>query len=677
MILKEIELRNIRSYTELQPFQFPEGTSLFYGGVGSGKSSLLYAIEFALFGLGELRGPDLLRNGAIEGFVSFAFEEDGKEYIVRRKLRRRNATVSQVEGAISEDGKLYPYDSVTEMKLRVLEILKLNEKPQPSTSSVIYRYGIFTPQEEIKRIMEAPPESRLETLRRAFHLQKYATARDNAQVLSSYLEKAEVRVLEKQAEGLDEKRSQRDLLDGQIETNNNELLRLGNELMQIDAALNVLRNREKELEKTAKEIENSQAQIPLIERQCEQEKNLIARLKGELAKLEQQKSESLGELNNLQSLPKPTDKSEEELAAELQQADNWRKTLIAQRAARQKSLENYDVLIDEGVCPTCERPIDDPAMYMGKRDKIRQELDISLDKEEETEDEKRSLDSLLQDLRKYYATIQNLPRLQKEIDDKTKSINEKNNEIQEAEGRLSDSQKRLGQLQEVVKPSEGLLRELEHTRQEIKAKEGSHHEKDKDIALLKQKNSTLEDTIKHLEDEISRGEAALARIGFYREVIKYLDQYFTPTIERIETIVLQKIHKDFNDAFQKCFSMIIGFTEIEAYVDEDFSVVIVQGGYETSYNRLSGGERTSLALAYRLALNQLIRKLAKLERGLLILDEPTEGLSYTQVLNLREVFDELDCNQIVLVSHEPQFLGFSDRVFRVDKVNHATIISPL
>jgi len=209
----------------------------------------------------------------------------------------------------------------------------------------------------------------------------------------------------------------------------------------------------------------------------------------------------------------------------------------------------------------------------------------------------------------------------------------------------------------------------------MKEKEGLRHNKDTDMALLKQKNKGFEEDKKRLEDEISKGEAALGRICVYREVIKYLEEYFIPTVGRIETIVLQKIHGDFNDNFQKYFSIIIGFTEIEAYIDEDFSVVIMQGGYETPYYRLSGGERTSLALAYRLALNQLIRKLSKLERGLLILDEPTEGLSYAQVLNLREVFDDLDCSQIILVSHEPQFLGFADKVLRVDKVNHISTIS--
>src|SRR4030042_5322445 len=142
MILREIQLGNIRSYVELEPFPCPEGALLFYGGVGSGKSSLLYAIEFALFGLGELKGLDLLRNGAAEGFVSLAFEEEGKNYVVYRKLSRRGTTVSETERAIFEDGERHPYDSVTDMNVSVLAILKLNEKPQPNTSSVIYRYGI-------------------------------------------------------------------------------------------------------------------------------------------------------------------------------------------------------------------------------------------------------------------------------------------------------------------------------------------------------------------------------------------------------------------------------------------------------------------------------------------------------------------------------------------------------
>jgi len=307
---------------------------------------------------------------------------------------------------------------------------------------------------------------------------------------------------------------------------------------------------------------------------------------------------------------------------------------------------------------------------------MHQEVAGSITAEKEMEEQKRPLNSLLQELRRYHEQIAKLPWLQEEIKAKTKDIEKKASEIQQVEGRLSESRGKLRQMQELVKPSEQLLKAFDQTKQQIESEVGLAHEKDKEIALLRQKNDGLEEQKRQLAEEIRKGEAALARIDAYQEVIKYLEQYFIPTMKRIETIVLQAIHEEFNDAFQKYFSMIIGFTEIEVEIDEDFSVVVRQGGYEMPYRSLSGGERTSLALAYRLALNQIIRKLAKLEKGLLVLDEPTEGLSYAQVLNLREVFDDLDCNQIILISHESQFLGFSDNAFRVAKVDHVSTITP-
>ena len=69
MIINRITLSNIRSYASPQPIEIGPGVTLFEGDVGSGKSSILSAIEFALFGLGEMDGPYLLRHGARNGFV--------------------------------------------------------------------------------------------------------------------------------------------------------------------------------------------------------------------------------------------------------------------------------------------------------------------------------------------------------------------------------------------------------------------------------------------------------------------------------------------------------------------------------------------------------------------------------------------------------------------------------
>jgi len=43
-------LRNIRSYT-FQTIDFSDGSTLLIGDIGSGKTTILLAVEFALFGL--------------------------------------------------------------------------------------------------------------------------------------------------------------------------------------------------------------------------------------------------------------------------------------------------------------------------------------------------------------------------------------------------------------------------------------------------------------------------------------------------------------------------------------------------------------------------------------------------------------------------------------------------
>ena len=94
MMLKTLELQNIRSYNELK-VDFPEGIILFEGATGSGKSTILMAIEFALFGLGSIKGSSLLRLSAQQGNVSLTFDVDGKEYTVNRTLETTGKSVRQ------------------------------------------------------------------------------------------------------------------------------------------------------------------------------------------------------------------------------------------------------------------------------------------------------------------------------------------------------------------------------------------------------------------------------------------------------------------------------------------------------------------------------------------------------------------------------------------------------
>ena len=108
----------------------------------------------------------------------------------------------------------------------------------------------------------------------------------------------------------------------------------------------------------------------------------------------------------------------------------------------------------------------------------------------------------------------------------------------------------------------------------------------------------------------------------------WLGDYFVPTVRIVERSVLGAINEEFNAYFRKWFSMLVGDADKEAWVDDDFTPIVSQEGYEQDVWYLSGGERTSVALAYRLALNTLTQKVAAaMKSNLLILDEPTDGFS--------------------------------------------------
>ena len=88
MILKKIKLENIRSY-ESQEIEFPKGSILLSGDIGTGKTSVLLAIEFALFGLQPTqRGSSLLKNGKKEGRIVLELDIDGKSVVIERTLKK-------------------------------------------------------------------------------------------------------------------------------------------------------------------------------------------------------------------------------------------------------------------------------------------------------------------------------------------------------------------------------------------------------------------------------------------------------------------------------------------------------------------------------------------------------------------------------------------------------------
>ena len=205
MLLKQIVLHNIRSY-EKGVIDFPEGSILLSGDIGAGKSSILLAIEFALFGASrpDLPAEALLRKGTVNGAVELSFFLDGKEILIKRNLKKEGETIKQTSGHIIVNNIKKELTHV-EMKAEMIKLLGYPEETLSKNKNYIFRFTVYTPQEDMKYILQENADVRLDVLRKIFNIDKYKNIRENLQV---YLK--EIRgiflVLENKVEPLDGKK---------------------------------------------------------------------------------------------------------------------------------------------------------------------------------------------------------------------------------------------------------------------------------------------------------------------------------------------------------------------------------------------------------------------------------------------------------------------------------------
>jgi len=169
-------------------------------------------------------------------------------------------------------------------------------------------------------------------------------------------------------------------------------------------------------------------------------------------------------------------------------------------------------------------------------------------------------------------------------------------------------------------------------------------------------------------DSLNLEKSELTRI---QELYHWLEEYFLKLTYTIEKQVMINIHYHFNQIFQEWFSILIEDENMSSRLDDSFTPVIEQNGYEVSFAYLSGGEKTSAALAYRLALNKVINDVVHSikTKDLLILDEPTDGFSSEQLDKVREVLERLKLQQIILVSHESKIESFVNQTIKIVKEN--------
>ena len=256
MIIEKVKLHNIRSYLN-QEIDFPEGSVLLSGDIGSGKSSILLAIEFALFGIRRkhLSGESLLRKGKNEGSVELHFSVGSKKVVVKRVLKKNATEIKQIAGYIITDGKKKEGTPI-ELKSDILDLLGYPKGLVTKSKDLIYRYTVYTPQEEMKQILTDEEGGRLDTLRSVFGIDKYKRIRENSDIFIREL-KERKKVLEGKTFDLEVKKKEKKKKEEDEKEIDKKLKGKMPELKKIQGELEIKKKRKKEnIEKKVEQYNN-------------------------------------------------------------------------------------------------------------------------------------------------------------------------------------------------------------------------------------------------------------------------------------------------------------------------------------------------------------------------------------------------------------------------------------
>ncbi|MBI2666884.1 AAA family ATPase [Candidatus Woesearchaeota archaeon] len=325
MLIHSLKLQNIRSYSE-QTIHFPRGSTILSGDIGSGKSTLLQALEFALFGVSrpDLPAEALLRKGATHALVELNFSLGTNQITIQRKLKKEKEGIKQLPGSIIINNlkkELMPI----ELKAEMIALLGYPEEFLTKNKNYIFRYTVYCPQEEMKLILQEDAETRLDTLRKIFGLDKYKIIRENIQI---YLKELRIRkmILEERTTLLPEK-------EKNLQTIQEEIYHFYQQLQELIHKKTSIQQ----------ELSQQQQQLQQYEQQQQQRQQLLHQLQTVEALLQekqkqlQQMQEKMQQLLlEIQQFISPALLTKQELAMHIYRTEYEKKDFLTKKAGMQE-----------------------------------------------------------------------------------------------------------------------------------------------------------------------------------------------------------------------------------------------------------------------------------------------------------------------------------------------------
>jgi len=692
MRIKAVQLENIRSHVQTS-VPFAEGFNCLVGGLGCGKSSVLYAIDFALFGEPLGRSYEyLLREVADVGKVAVQFAHGGKTYTIWRALRRRGKGISQDV----EQLKLFEEDKlIASVKS---EAVAEQLKAITGLDKDLFREVVWVRQERLKELLDVAPRERQKRLDELFGLSDYEVAWSGlAGVQKEY--EVEKGVYERDFDVIGMEKLQKDynkaveefsLIEGELED-------LRKSLVQAEASFNQANSRLQSLEELRKQTEELRRKEAQLQTNIANTEDTCARLAEEIERknvsiddleerLQSMETQEKSNRDKLQEAGVKPDQTVEELRKYLAALEEQMRSVGGEQEAVKKDILNsrnrISSLTTESRCPLClqnitgeykSRLLEHLHRENTERERRLAELQKDLDELERLHSIVNLAVSILQPL------IPQIEGLKSRVAEERESLNRLLAEFEERQRQEKAFRDQLSTIRaEITKFDIAELESARKLRDEafmqhsnVKHRLEAAENRRRDVTL---RMDELKERLDHAQQKMERMDKIKRLLGImdgirgaYRSIQPKLRREFVTYLERVVQQVLDGL---------------IGAAgpTLIVKIDEDYTPLTrSEEGYERDVSNLSGGERTLLAFAYRLGLGQLIMQ-SRTGHGFytLLLDEPTESLGREDgsVDRLAEAISRLKAiEQIIAVTHSEAFAEKAEHVIHVEKEDSVSKVS--
>ena len=687
-MITSIELGDFLAHSNTN-LEFEKGVTVFVGQNGAGKSSIIDAITFALFGQHTRKSnKGLIKRGANQGFTKIGFSINGKQYEAVRKIDSKGTLSAKFSKIIDNE----------HIEIAAGERKQFGESMTQEVEKTIgldfekLKIASIVQQGELNSIINAKPKEFKELLNAIIGIDKLDVASELMKIV-----KKEFRAKITEETGYDD--THIEILMGNLEKYKKEV-----EIAKPEK-VNLVSNQLKLqsiVEELRKKIESETPKIDKIKHLESRKKELLDYSKKAIQNIQQEINENerkirdcegcFEQANNKLDLEAKIQKVEqaiEDTSKKIQEITNQTISLKEKQQLASK------LQLKDNKCPVCDsiveklNPFFQEEHLMEESRTLQNEMIIKEKEKKMYNQKKKEFSEKLQHARDAEAILRAYAiTKRKELDEIQNNIKLKKLQIQKIPLAVNGNLLEIAQIDSHTKVIFETISKLESETEGFDEHEFLNlkktvNEKQMDLSRIDQQIGAITEKIFKGEKQIKNINDAISELTIVKKYIKNLDEIQNNVFSRDGPVATSLRSWALNTISAKASEYLsLLNTKIQriklSEKTRDISITCYSKNEVLELESLSGGEKVSVALALRLGMASL---LGASNLNLMILDEPTTHLDAERKKSLVSVLSQLSdisnserSMQFIIITHDAEIFEDStvEQIYKFESLEQGS-----